>query len=128
MILSRYFPIISSGKITRNPASTIKSGFNSSNFSKNAALNSVLSLYAFGEMQNADIPLFSALFNAYAPALLQITPAIYVFLIVPSAMPSIIACRFVPPPDTQTTILSIRLLPFHRPLFLQHGKLPPLPP
>ena len=46
--------------------------------------------------------------NAYAFLLLLITPTISVFVIVPLSTASIIACRFVPPPETNTTTLSIK--------------------
>ena len=46
--------------------------------------------------------------NAYAFLLLLITPTISVFVIVPALPASIIACKFVPPPDTKTTTFSIK--------------------
>src|SRR5699024_98125 len=48
----------------------------------------------------------SARFSAYAFLLLLITPTICVFVIVLSFTLSMIACRFVPPPDTITTTRS----------------------
>ena len=46
------------------------------------------------------MPAFFALSSAKASGLLLITPTISVFVMVPSATLSIIAWRFVPPPDT----------------------------
>ena len=131
MIRFRYSRIIISGITTRNPASTIKSAFSSLTLSKNTLLNSSLVSKSFGEMHCAGIPCLPALSSANAFLLLLITPTICVFVIVPFSTASIIACRFVPPPDTRTATLSIRLLLFLLPLhILPHMvllRLPSLP-
>ena len=61
---------------------------------------------SFGDTHTDGISFSSARFSAYAFLLLLITPTICVFVIVPSFTLSMIACRFVPPPDTITTTRS----------------------
>ena len=61
------------------------------------------------------LPQLSALARALAPRLLLMTATISVLVTAPTSMESKMACRLVPPPDTQTAALSIALLPFRLP-------------